>query len=65
MRWSSFSTSRPRPNVVRRWFAILPVSIGGETRWLEWVAAEFTDTPYFAGEGFTEYSYEPVRFVDE
>jgi hypothetical protein len=41
------------------------VSIGGETRWLEWVAAEFTDTPYFAGEGFTEYSYEPVRFVDE
>jgi hypothetical protein len=65
MRWLSLSASRPRPKVVRRWFAVLPVSISGETRWLEWVAAEFYDAPYFAGGGFTQYMYKPVRFVDE
>jgi hypothetical protein len=65
MRWVFFQTSRPRQNVVRRWFAILPVSIGAETRWLEWVAAEFADSPYFSGEGYTGYSYKAVRFVDE
>ena len=64
MRWS-FSLSRPKPNVVRRWFAILPVSIGDETRWLEWVAVEFADLPHYAGDGYYDFSYERVRFINE
>jgi hypothetical protein len=65
MRWSSSSPDRQRPNLVRRWFALWPVTVGGETRWLERVTVEYQDSPYFFGEGYTGYRYKRIRFVDE
>ena len=28
-------------NTISQWFAFWPVTVGGETRWLEWVAVEY------------------------
>ena len=40
MRWKM--QDRPADgNTVRQWFALWPVTVGGETRWLEWVAVEY------------------------
>jgi len=40
MRWKMID--RPADgNEVSQWFAIWPVTVGGETRWLEWVAVEY------------------------
>ena len=40
MRWKMID--RPADgNEVSQWFAVLPVTVGGETRWLEWVAVEY------------------------
>jgi hypothetical protein len=40
MRWKMID--RPADgNEVSQWFAFWPVTIGGETRWLEWVAVEY------------------------
>lgn len=47
------------------WFAIWPISISGETRWLEWVNVEFWNEPYFTGDGYTAFRYTPSRFVNE
>jgi hypothetical protein len=40
MRWKMLD--RPADgNEVSQWFAFWPVTVGGETRWLEWVAVEY------------------------
>ena len=40
MRWNMID--RPADgNEVNQWFALWPVTVGGETRWLEWVAVEY------------------------
>ena len=40
MRWGV--TDRPvKGNEVSQWFAFWPVTVKGETRWLEWVAVEY------------------------
>lgn len=64
MRWTKSDAQRP-DSIVRSWFAIWPVTLQGETRWLEWVAVEYRDSPYFTGDGYTAYSYRPIRFIEE
>jgi hypothetical protein len=48
MRWNM--KARPADgNEVRQWFAVLPYTIGGETRWLEWVAVEYRTVIVYDG----------------
>jgi hypothetical protein len=44
------------------WFALWPVTINGETRWLECVTVEFS---YFAGHLTAMPGWFPKSFVNE
>ncbi|MFN9367401.1 MAG: hypothetical protein ACK6CT_01345 [Planctomycetia bacterium] len=63
MRW----TMKNRPaegNVVGQWFALWPFTVGGETRWLEWVAVEFrTVITYGDGGKAGRIHKHAVRFI--
>lgn len=45
---------------IRRWFALLPVTCGHETRWLEWVTVEqcYLPNTYL-------FAWHNWNFVDE
>jgi len=63
MRW----TMKDRPaegNTVMQWFALMPFTVGGETRWLEWVAVEFrTVIAYGNAEKAGQIHKHAVRFI--
>jgi hypothetical protein len=40
MRWKTPKESKPLYNI-KKWFAITPITIGDETRWMEWVEVEY------------------------
>ena len=44
----------------RRWFALLPVTCGRETRWLDWVTVEQHYLPYAY-----LFAWHNEKFIDE
>lgn len=57
-----FKSKRENYKTIRKtWFALLPVTVNGETRWLERVTVEGY---YWFGPIFGNWYWEPQRFVD-
>lgn len=72
MKWKSWSNGFVGETRVKSWFAILPVRIGSDCRWLERVTVEYKLTMrkydyYWCGR-FThsghEFEWVQKRFVD-
>ncbi|NBW21876.1 MAG: hypothetical protein EBR82_79370 [Caulobacteraceae bacterium] len=63
MRWKMID--RPAEgNTISQWFAFWPITVGGETRWLEWVAVEYrTIIAYGKGTGGGKIHKHAVRFI--
>ena len=59
MRWTVAEEGSTR---VRSWFALLPVTIGPETRWLERVAVE--ERQEFHVSDVCRVTWRQMRFVD-
>ena len=47
---------------VKRWYALWPVTVKGETRWLEWVAVEYRRV-FYVGKDHIQHGEQAVRFV--
>ena len=47
---------------IKRKFAWLPIEIGNEVRWLEWVTVRYR---YGYNESISLFSWIPVEFIDK
>lgn len=54
---------------VKKKFVIIPITINGETRWLEWVTVKYRYHERIAvwtnGEYYVETGWFPEEFIDE
>jgi hypothetical protein len=63
MKWHDKPSPKIGDTRTRSWFALLPVKIKGETRWLEWVTV--VDTLVNDGEtGDVPFNIWDVQFAD-
>lgn len=61
MRWFRVK-NHGSDKVVKRWFAVFPVTIGDETRWMEWVSVEYRAV-FYVGKDAIQHGEHPVRFL--
>ena len=47
---------------VKKKFALLPIVIGNEVRWFEWVTVKYR---YGYNEAIYSFSWIPVKFIDK
>jgi hypothetical protein len=58
MRWTEKKPYTHTNNSIQTWFAVIPYTINGETRWLEYITVEFTTVIIDQ-----KITYKPMRFV--
>jgi hypothetical protein len=63
VRFHSKPYIKPPDNVTKSWFALWPVTIGLETRWLEWVTVD-RSLVLWKSATMCFYYYANDRFVD-
>jgi hypothetical protein len=47
---------------VKRWYALWPVTVKRETRWMEWVSVEYRRV-FYVGKDHIKHGEQAVRFV--
>jgi hypothetical protein len=66
VRWKSWYPAKVGERRTTSWFAILPVKIDGEIRWLEWVSVEwqYTAVPDWFPPCEPHPKWRKIAFVD-
>ena len=68
MRWNEPETGDTK---IKKRFALFPITIDGETRWLEWVVIKYRFSNFelkvdpITHRGYRSYGWSKYEFVDE
>lgn len=68
MRWNEPESGDEK---IKRKFALFPITIDGETRWLEWVTIKYRFSKYdihvdpITHRAYRSYGWDKYEFIDE